>query len=218
MKSIFLCSICALIVFTGCPPRQTGSSNDGNNTVATNHEKPSVDTDTDTDTEETVSTHDGEPSGKTYPVSGTVMRTAEYCGGAAPSQEMLDKLRTPHPFAGMKVHVRKGGTNKIGTAVFATSTTNESGEFSFDLPPGTWCVVMDEKGPDAPRDLSGQYVQVDDACYKEWLTKCDQAIEVIDVPIPAVKLQFRSRCHLSTISNCVQWVGPLPPSAPPRDR
>jgi hypothetical protein len=221
MKVIFLFSICALIAFTGCPPRQSGSSNDAGGSATSTKDQStdgSASSSTDQTTDGSVSPTKDQPTGKKFTVSGTVLRTADYCGGAAPSEEMLEEMRTPKPFAGMKVHARKGGTNQIGTPVVASSTSDESGYFSLELPAGTWCLVLDEKGPDAPRDLSGQNIQLDNACYKEWLSKCDQVIEVIDVPIPAVKLQFNARCRVGTISNCAQWVGPLPPSAAPRER
>jgi hypothetical protein len=190
---VFLLPILLLpVLLTGCPPRQSATG--GDNTAVT----------------------DIPPNNTVVTVSGTVYRTADYCGGAAPSQDLLNELATPKPFPGMAVHVRKGNTNQVGTPVHTSATTDEQGRFTFILPPGTWCLVLDEKGPDAPRDISDEHVQVDDDCYTQWLTRCDEVVEVKSGSTYDLKIVFHQRCHLSTLSNCATWVGPLPPAAPPR--
>ena len=191
MKQIIFFLAIALLVFPGCPPSSAGSG-----AAKTDGET--------TDKNEA----------KTYKVAGQLMSTRDYCGGARPPEDLLKEYRTPKPFPGMTIYARSGEANTGPVkAEFSTDTDGE-GRFSFDLPAGTWCILIAEK---AARELygGGPNIEVDQECYQEWMATCDQVITVKEGPVEAVNLQLHRRCRVETWSKCARFTGPPPPSPPP---
>lgn len=153
-----------------------------------------------------------QPEGKTYKVTGQVMYTKAYCGGAAPSEEMLEQYRTPMPLADLKLHVRKGSSNTLGQSPVQTVQTDGEGRFTFTLPPGEYCLITDDrlKKPD-PNSFKPGAQQIDIACSDAWIVKCDHTFVIKDADLKDIALNFHRRCFLQTFNPCVHYDGPLPP-------
>ena len=114
-----------------------------------------------------------------------ITQTSSYCGGAAPSNEMLEQLNTPVPFAGKIIYLRKGNTNKLCKKAVVLKS-DENGEITALLQPGIYAVV-DETKKDKTfyNDLRKRfknpvpnYEALDVACLDDWLKTPDQVIEV----------------------------------------
>src|SRR4051812_11044433 len=82
-------------------------------------------------------------------VSGKVTQTSSYCGGARPSEEMMEQYNKPKPYAGKIFYVRKGKENNK-KAVVLKFISDSAGNFSFQLPAGSYCIIQQEqlKSPD----------------------------------------------------------------------
>ncbi len=78
-------------------------------------------------------------------VKGTIEYNSNYCGGAAPPQELLDELAIYRNAVNEKYYIRKGNTNTPFTPVFSSFTTDSSGNYSVYLPIGNYAVISQEK-------------------------------------------------------------------------
>jgi hypothetical protein len=154
---------------------------------------------------------------KTFVVSGTVMYTKGYCGGAAPSPELQAEYKLPKPRFGQEVLVRTGETNNLGARILARTTTKEDGSFTFDLPPGDYCIIIAQKESIDLIPTDGEYITVDKDCYKKWMEGCDASFRLRDRDVTGIKITLHEACFTSSYSKCVSWNGPLPPSAPRGD-
>jgi hypothetical protein len=122
---------CLIVLLASCTPKiQTSSIPDVHDEVVVKVDSAQV---------------DPPFEGETVSVSGTVFYTASYCGGAAPSREMLDNAQKPHPLANYTLIARSGTTNRLGSNMVAKTTTDADGRFEFHLPRGTFCIVLGEK-------------------------------------------------------------------------
>src|SRR5262245_48101077 len=66
-----------------------------------------------------------------------------YCGGAAPTPDILAAARRPRPITG-RFLVRRGRRNSVAAPV-ATLQTDATGTGTVALPPGTYCIVSESK-------------------------------------------------------------------------
>ena len=151
-----------------------------------------------------------------FRVSGTVTYTANYCGGAAPSEEMLAEMRQPKPRFGQELLVRSGDFNSFGR-LLARATTKGDGSFEFFLAPGDYCIVIAQKESADMVPKSSEYIHVDTECYNKWMATCDLSFRLADREISGLSLNLHQACFTNSYSTCVQWDGPMPPSAPRRD-
>jgi hypothetical protein len=155
---------------------------------------------------------------KRFKVTGHVLIQGSYCGGAAPSPEIEAEARTPKPAVNQAFVVRKGSINAPGTAMVTRVRTDAKGNFSLELTPGTYCMVIDEKENRRTAEfLSTAYYVIDKKCDDKWLTACDLSFTIADKPISGLRLTLNRKCMLNnTFSPCVSWDGPLPPMSAPR--
>lgn len=158
-----------------------------------------------------------ELGGKTFAVTGRILLKSSYCGGAAPSDEILAEYEKPKPYGGQPLLIREGKSNTLGAAMVTRTTTAADGTFKLDLKPGTYCLVIAEK--ERARDAGFyklEYVQVDKACDTKWLNTCDISFTVADKPVSGLRLTLEKKCFIDQLSPCLSYSGPLPPSAAPR--
>lgn len=150
---------------------------------------------------------------KKYIVSGKLLVTSSYCGGAYPPDELLEELRTPKPFAGYTVYVRPDTFNNPTKPIIDTITANADGTFSLELPPGKYSIILAEQTrPLKPADFNkGQWVQVDKACMEQWWLKPHQAFEISNKNLSDLDIIFHKRCFVESFCPCVQYIGPMPP-------
>ncbi len=155
--------------------------------------------------------HKKEKPLKTYKVSGKVTQTFAYCGGAAPSQELLDQLAKPVAYAGKKFFIRRGKTNSINAKMIKSFTSGKEGEFSFILSPGTYSIILEEQlNIIKAGDLTKEFIEVDEKCLKEWWTKPYYLLEVKNKQITDLNFNFFKRCFFSNDIPCSTYNGPQP--------
>lgn len=109
-------------------------------------------------------------------VKGTVMHTRTYCGGAAPSEDMIDNLKKETPFANHKFVIKKGTTDVNDTSVFKEFTTDEKGSFSISLPKGNYVVFIQEKTQDYEKGIMAQFGRSENC--KKWKSTADFSLNV----------------------------------------
>lgn len=154
---------------------------------------------------------------KTFTVSGNVLVTSPYCGGAAPTPDMVAAAKTPQPYANQGFLIRKGAVNAPGTAMVTRVRTDAKGTWSVQLAPGTYCMVLEEKeNRRTPEFLATQYYEIDKKCDDKWLNGCELSFTVADKNISGLRLSLSRKCHINSFSPCIQWGGPLPSAAAPR--
>jgi hypothetical protein len=146
-------------------------------------------------------------------VKGKLMQTNSYCGGAKPSEEMLEQIQKPVPYANKVFYVRKGKVNSTKAEVIASFTTDVNGEFSFMITPGTYSIIQ-EKQLKALKssDLQSKDHQVVDAkCMKEWWTKPYYVLEVKTESITIPEWSIHHPCFVKGDIPCMSYDGPMPP-------
>ena len=78
--------------------------------------------------------------GREVRFSGVVSHTRSYCGGAAPPESLLEKLRTPEPYVQQKLVWKDSVTGT--TYAF---TTLADGSFNLRIPAGTYFLYHDRR-------------------------------------------------------------------------
>lgn len=150
---------------------------------------------------------------KYYYVSGTVTKTTSYCGGAAPSQEMLSELAKPRPVAGKQLFIKSGNENSKNSAVIQSVVTDSLGHFQIKLKNGTYCIVEEYKSKAIVIPNNDENSIWDVKCLQGEYAKCDYRILVENKNVSDININFHVPCIWS--KPCLQYNGPLPPSAPP---
>lgn len=146
-------------------------------------------------------------------VTGKLMQTHSYCGGMAPTPEMEANYRKPVPYTGKVFYVRKGNVNSTKAEVITSFTVNESGDFSFQVTPGTYSIIQ-EKQLKALKDkdlVSTSTTQVDAKCLKEWWLKPYYLLEVKTENITIPDWSIHHPCFVSGDTPCISYTGPMPP-------
>ncbi len=149
----------------------------------------------------------------TYLVSGTMMELRNYCGGARPSEEILH----PKPIATgrIKLFIRKSSTNETSQPIIDSIVSAADGTFSIRLAPGTYCFVERKKKDAMVMPQDDKFNTYDPECYKKEYATCDFSIEV-KTDVAKTEIVLERHCPWRT--PCVNYHGPLPPSAPPGNR
>lgn len=153
---------------------------------------------------------------KSILVRGTVSHIQPYCGGAAPSPEILANLKKPVPSPNFVLHFKKGSANNEKEKVITTVTTNANGYFEVLLPKGEYCIVEDYKGKPFAIPAPANYTTWDTTCLKNAYAGCDYKLNVATKTRDTIKLVYRGHCFYSP--KCGRYEGPMPPSAPPRGK
>ena len=146
---------------------------------------------------------------KTYTVSGKVTQNFPYCGGAAPSQELLEKLAKPVAYAGKKFFIREGKTNSINAKILESFSTGKDGEFSIRLAPGIYSIILEEQLKlIKAEDLTKEFIEVDEKCLEEWWSKPYYLLEVKNYDINDLNFNFFHRCFILNDIPCINYNGP----------
>lgn len=150
---------------------------------------------------------------KEYVISGKITQTHSYCGGAAPSEEMLKACETPVPYKGKTLYVRVGNGNSLKQPILLKFAADAAGNFSFKLKPGVYSIIQPEqvKELDWKQLRAGDAVQVDQECVKAWWKKPYYVLNVKDKNIETLSFNFYHPCFVSSDVPCLQYVGPMPP-------
>ena len=151
-------------------------------------------------------------------VSGTVQRTGVYCGGARPTDEILQSIMEPKPLSGKKLFVKKGKTNDLSKTAILEFTSDSLGNFSITLPPGDYCIVDEFKNSKTNyqnilstyKTETKDYSAVDPECLRGWFSEPDLVIVVPKSGLKNIKVIYVDKCPWNKIP-CVTYHGPLPP-------
>lgn len=163
-------------------------------------------------TSKTAAIHNAKKKLKAFVVSGMVKQTSSYCGGARPSQAMLDRLSTPAPYPYKKFYIKRGNINCTEAKVVTGFTTDSTGKFSFRLKPGTYAIILEEQlYPIDSNKYENENEQVDRQCLVEWWAKPYYLLVVKNKNINELKFIFHHRCFVKTDIPCITYKGPLPP-------
>ena len=129
-----------------------------------------------------------------------------------PTEEKFKKLTTPRAYPGKRFHVIRGSTNTLAREIVLTFTTGEVGNFSFQLPPGTYALLVDEQipPPDAKK-YQTKFITVDEAALNQWWAKPYHLFEVKAADITELKFHFHHRSFIPYDIPCLRYVGPYPP-------
>jgi hypothetical protein len=147
---------------------------------------------------------------KKFTVTGTIKEVRDYCGGAAPGPEQLN--RKPYPVAGIKLYIRKGIENSATETIVDSIVSGADGKFTVELPAGQYCLVEAWKKPPVTVPQNNPNMTWDSACYVSMYKKCDYGLyvnsnkQLVEIVIPR---------HCAWTQPCGSYNGPLPPSAPP---
>ena len=142
-------------------------------------------------------------------ISGTVFETRQYCGGANPSEEILEAVRRPRPLANYELYVRSGSANALANPVLLKFISDANGNFQIALPEGEYCIIEAAK-KDALKvpDFTGEnrklakidpnaipYSLTSPKCLTEWWQTCDKALRVGKEKQTGVRVEFHRGCH-----------------------
>ncbi len=144
-------------------------------------------------------------------IAGTVKQTSQYCGGARPTREMEDKLSTPVPYPGKNFYIRAGKINDLKAEIVKDFTTDQEGNFSFDLPQGVYAIILEEQLHEInAKDYKNKDCEVDENCLSDWWKKPYYLLEIKDQNIDSLNFIFNHRCFLSTDVPCISYKGVMP--------
>lgn len=148
-----------------------------------------------------------------FNISGKVTQTSTYCGGAAPSEEILAEYSKAKPYAGKTFYIRKGNTNTLKSKIILSFKADEKGNFSFLLPPGIYSIIQEAQVKEINAkdyNKSGSF-QADVTCLKNWWLKPYYTLEVKDKDVTELHFKFHHPCFVSNDIPCIQYTGPMPP-------
>jgi hypothetical protein len=146
---------------------------------------------------------------KKYAVAGTITQTADYCGGIAPSEAMLQMLRSPQPLEGKKIFVRKGNANYASKKIIAETASDADGNFKLHLRPGVYCIVFEDKLSPLNIPQNDNHTTWNKACMKTAHSKCEYTFTLKKEPLAAIKINYHKHCSFK--APCSNYQGPTPP-------
>lgn len=146
-------------------------------------------------------------------VTGSIMQTASYCGGARPTPEILKKLRTPAGIPFGKLYIKKNFINDQEAAIIDTIQADANGNFSIFLSAGNYCLIEEWKSKPFVLPSNSKYRTVDSACYKNLYQNCDFNLSVGNKNITGRKFILHRPCSFN--QPCISYNGPLPHSEKP---
>jgi hypothetical protein len=147
-------------------------------------------------------------------IEGFVTQTSDYCGGAAPSEEMLENLRKPVPLAEKVLYIRIGAKNKPTRSgqnpIYKKVVTDANGKFSVKLKSNvTYCFIEGWKAKPFKVPANTAYIVWDAACLYEKYVNADLVIKVSKSKNEVVKINYHQPCFFRPY--CGTYSGPLPP-------
>ena len=76
-------------------------------------------------------------------INGKLEQKLTYCGGAKPTQDILDDLKKPKACKNYKLFIKKNDVNHQNMAPIDSVITNDKGEFTFYLPKGDYIILSE---------------------------------------------------------------------------
>jgi hypothetical protein len=146
---------------------------------------------------------------------GSLWTQGQYCGGAAPTEEMEDAARLPTPATGVWVYVRKGKWNNLSMPLVDSCKVDSAGKFSFWLPKGYYTLLLpvqrDSVEASHWREDDSAIRISDEACYKTWMRKGMKQVYLGNSDFLLDRQLIHRDCFLPLGLECASWNGPYPP-------
>jgi hypothetical protein len=149
-----------------------------------------------------------------YEVHGYVETLGSYCGGAAPSREMMEEMSKPKPSVGTKIYFRKGKVNDLSQPIVDSLVVDDQGNYSINLPNGDFVMLLPEMRDSSAikswRAKESKIRVASEECLKDWFRKGIIAINVMDGSLNVANITLEKPCMLPLGSVCLRWDGPRP--------
>lgn len=143
-------------------------------------------------------------------IQGLVTQTADYCGGARPTEEILEELSKPKPLANHIIYVKLGWFNESAKPVYRKIRCDQNGRFRIKLRVGASYSFLDEwKGTPFVAPANSEFVTWDIACLRDRYARPDYLLKVKKKNNPLVSIQLNKPCFYKPY--CGQYSGPVPP-------
>lgn len=147
---------------------------------------------------------------KLVSIQGQITQTADYCGGAQPSEEMLAEMARPKPLPNKEIVIKIGPKNKVGNAVYKKIVTDQNGKFIVRLQSNmVYCFIEDWKAKPFKVPQNTEFVTWDAACLYERYLLADYVLKVQNKENALVQINFHKPCFYNPY--CGTYSGPLPP-------
>lgn len=128
---------------------------------------------------------------------GKVSYTAQYCGGAAPSQEMLDEMAKEKPYANSVLCVKTlSETDLKSKPVITKVTTDENGNFSVVLDKGKYALVTEDKTQDFSKGIMAKFGNSSNCI--SWQNTPDMTFTIAKKSKIVTNLRFDRQCNPCT--------------------
>lgn len=141
-------------------------------------------------------------------VAGSIMQTVSYCGGASPSQKILDSCNTPKGIPFGKLFIKSGLTNIEGAPIIHEIKADSNGNFSIYLAAGNYCLLEEWKSKPFKLPLNSTNETVDSACFRKLYHAADFNLKVSNKSIRHIKFIFHRTCPYN--QPCISYHRPLP--------
>jgi hypothetical protein len=150
------------------------------------------------------------PNKRTQSVSILVTRTSAYCKAAAPTEEILKRLRTPVPLPDWKLFFYRADVKlqkRYGDPEIGVSNAQGRIHIDLDLLPANviYCVVQETKSEALVISANNDHTKYDRKCLEEEHASCDF---ILTAENATVSMNFPSYCSWGT--PCVHYSGPFP--------
>ena len=147
---------------------------------------------------------------KNIVVKGRITQTSDYCGGAQPTEEILNELRSKQPVEGKIIYIRQVSTSKTANQIIKKVVTDARGNFKVVLKSGYTYHFVEEwkhKPLEIPKDT--EFVTWDENCFKTRYNTPDYILKVKTKGNPVVAINYHTPCFYRPY--CGNYTGPLPP-------
>jgi len=142
-------------------------------------------------------------------VTGSIMQTTSYCGGAQPTQKILDSFNTPKGIPFGKLFVKSGAKNIEGAPVIERINADANGNFSVYLPEGKYCFVEEWKIKPFKLPLNNVNHKVDSTCFRNLYDSPDFSLNITNKNIHHLEIILHRTCPDK--QPCVSFHGALHP-------
>ncbi len=143
-------------------------------------------------------------------VSGHITQTSDYCGGARPSDELLENLKKPSPLENKIIFIKIGTANNSSIKYFQKVITDSNGDFVVTLKAGmTYCFIEEWKQKKLLIPEDTKYLTWDAKCLEARYHTADFVLKVKRIKNPIITINYHNPCFYSPY--CGTYTGPLPP-------
>lgn len=137
----------------------------------------------------------------------------QHCGGMSPPPEYNNGYLTL-PYKNTRFLVKKGEENNEGKEVLTSFTTDEKGDATFNLPEGTYCIIIEKKAKGFEtfyqdnKPTKKNTEPRPEECFKKWYQKCDTSYN-FDKDSSEISFSVYDYCGNGS-NPCIKHTGPLP--------